>query len=83
MLFRLLVFLYPVIRPVGPAIAALLFIAGLSLIGYAVMNDHQPWIWLSALGCLLVSALLALLCHSYLWWLFKLRPRGCLFIPIK
>lgn len=83
MLFRFLVFLYPAIRTLGPATAALLFIAGLSLIGYAVLRDAAPWSWLAAIGCLLAAALLALLCHSYHWWLFKLRPHGSLFIPIK
>ncbi|MDH4869298.1 hypothetical protein [Pseudomonas sp. BN515] len=83
MLFRLLVFLYPVVRTLGPGVAALLFICSLSLIGYAILRDPGPWSWLAAIGCLLASALLALLCHSYHWWLFKLRPRGTLFIPIK
>lgn len=83
MLFRFLVFLYPVIRTLGPAVAALLFITGISLFGYALLRGPFPWSWLAAVGCLLLAALLALLCHSYHWWLFKLRPRGCLFIPIK
>ncbi len=83
MLFRFLVFLYPVIRTLGPATAALLLIAGISLIGYAVLRQAGLWSWLAAGACLLSAILLALLCHSYHWWLFKLRPHGCLFIPIK
>lgn len=83
MLFRFLVFLYPIIRTLGPAVAALLLIAGISLIGYAALRQPGVWSWLAASACLLGAALLALLCHSYHWWLFKLRPHGCLFIPIK
>ncbi|WP_044873588.1 hypothetical protein [Pseudomonas sp. LFM046] len=83
MLFRLLVFLYPVIRTLGPAVAALLFIIGLSLIGYALMRDPSLLNWLAAIVCLLLAAFFALLYDSYQWWLFKLRPRGCLFIPFK
>ncbi|WP_342247377.1 hypothetical protein [Pseudomonas sp. OTU5201] len=83
MLFRFLVFLYPIIRTLGPATAALLLIAGLSLIGYAVLREPGLWSWLASIGCLMAAALLALLCHSYHWWLFKLRPRGSLFLPIK
>lgn len=83
MLFRVLVFLYPVIRTLGPAVAALMLITGLSLAGYAWVREPGVWSWLAAVGCLLLAALLALLCHSYQWWLFKLRPRGCLFIPFK
>ncbi|AOE87305.1 hypothetical protein [Pseudomonas sp. TCU-HL1] len=83
MLFRFLVFLYPAIRTLGPATAAVLVIAGLSLIGYAILREPGLWSWLAAVGCLLTAALLALLCHSYHWWLFKLRPRGSLFIPFK
>ncbi|WP_137821752.1 hypothetical protein [Pseudomonas sp. D(2018)] len=83
MLFRFLVFLYPIIRTLGPATAALLFIAGLSLIGYAVLREPGLWSWLASIGCLMAAALLALLCHSYHWWLFKLRPRGSLYLPIK
>ncbi len=83
MLFRFLVFLYPVFRTLGPPLAALLFICGLSLLGYAWFREPGLWSWLGAAGCLLLAGLLALLCHSYHWWLFKLRPQGCLFIPIK
>ncbi|MFZ6045207.1 hypothetical protein ACFW0H_03660 [Pseudomonas sp. CR3202] len=82
-MFRTLVFLYPVIRTLGPPVAALLFIAGLSFVGYAWLREPGLWGWLAAVGCLLAAGLLALLCHSYHWWLFKLRPHGCLFIPIK
>lgn len=83
MLFRFLVSLYPAIRTLGPPVAALLLIIGLSLAGYAWVREPGLWSWLAAMGCLLAAALLALLCHSYHWWLFKLRPRGCLFLPLK
>ncbi|WP_271409094.1 hypothetical protein [Pseudomonas sp. Q1-7] len=83
MLFRTLVFLYPVIRTLGPPIAGLLLVTGISLIGYAVLYPHGLRGWLAAAACLVAAALLALLCHSYNWWLFKLRPRGCLFLPFK
>ncbi|MGQ7817463.1 hypothetical protein ACUTAH_17700 [Metapseudomonas furukawaii] len=83
MLFRFLVFLYPVIRTLGPPLAGLLLVAGISLIGYTMLYGDELWSWLGATACLFLSAALALLCHSYTWWLFKLRPQGCLFIPIK
>lgn len=83
MLFRALVFLYPVIRTLGPPTAGLLLVIGVSLIGYAVLYQSGLWSWLAAAACLMAAALLALLCHSYNWWLFKLRPRGCLFLPLK
>ncbi|MFC5699142.1 hypothetical protein ACFPU0_26865 [Pseudomonas sp. GCM10022186] len=83
MLFRTLVFLYPLIRTLGPPTAALLFIGSLSCAGYAWVSEPCLWPWIAAAGLLLAAALLALLCHSYQWWLFKLRPHGCLFIPIK
>lgn len=83
MLFRILVFLYPTIRTLGPPLAAMLLIIGLSLAGYAWVRELGLWSWLAAVGCLLAAASLALLCHSYHWWLFKLRPHGSLFLPLK
>ncbi|MBT8768120.1 hypothetical protein [Metapseudomonas boanensis] len=83
MLFKLLVFFYPIIRLVGPSLSALLSVGGLSLAGYAWFREDGLMYWLVALVCFISATFLGLLCHSYNWWLFKLRPRGCLFIPLK
>ena len=83
MLFKFLVFFYPTIRLIGPSLSALLAVSGLSLAVYAWFQQDGSSYWLVSLACMVCAALLGLLCHSYNWWLFKLRPRGCLFIPLK
>lgn len=81
MLYKLLVLLHPFFRIAGRSLAVLLLLASFGLVVYAAYYENAPWVWFSCIGTFLACLLVTLLCTFYNWWLFKLRPRGALFMP--
>ncbi|MDF5803254.1 hypothetical protein P4238_01270 [Pseudomonas aeruginosa] len=79
-LFRQMVQAQPFIRQSGMVLAELGLLPALGL-GYLCWQDGSRWYAVGAGFALLGSLLLVVVRHNYDWWLFKLGPRGRLYIP--
>lgn len=79
-LFRQMVQAQPFIRQSGLVLAELGLLLALGL-GYLCWQEGSRWYAVGAGLALLGSLLLVVVRHNYDWWLFKLGPRGRLYIP--
>jgi hypothetical protein len=79
-LFRQMVQAQPFIRQSGMVLAELGLLLALGL-GYLCWQEGSRWYAVGAGFALLGSLLLVVVRHNYDWWLFKLGPRGRLYIP--
>ncbi len=75
-----------VVPPDGAGAASGLVLAELGLLlalglGYLCWQEGSRWYAVGAGLALLGSLLLVVVRHNYDWWLFKLGPRGRLYIP--
>ena len=79
-LFRQMVQAQPFIRQSGMVLAELGLLLALGLV-YLCWQEGSRWYAVGAGLALLGSLLLVVVRHNYDWWLFKLGPRGRLYIP--
>ncbi|ABR83578.1 TPA: hypothetical protein L6B08_05315 [Pseudomonas aeruginosa] len=79
-LFRQLVLAQPFIRQSGLILAELGLLLALGL-AYLCWHQGNRWYAAGAVLALLGSVLLVVARRNYDWWLFKLGPRGRLYIP--
>lgn len=79
-LFRQMVQAQPFIRQSRMVLAELGLLLALGL-GYLCWQEGSRWYALGAGCALLGSLLLVVVRRNYDWWLFKLGPRGRLYIP--
>lgn len=78
-LFRQMVQAQPFIRQSGMVLAELGLLLALGL-GYLCWQEGSRWYAVGAGLALLGSLLLVVVRHNYDWWLFKLGPRGRLYV---
>ncbi|GAC1032488.1 hypothetical protein thsps21_33160 [Pseudomonas sp. No.21] len=83
MLYKLLVLLHPFVQGPGRPLAFLLLLGSIGLVVYGCYYESSPRIWWSAAGAFASCLALTLLCTFHGWWLFKLRPRGRIFMPFE